>query len=97
MLRRQGGAGYGAFKSARLQKNLSRLQTFFRRFISLPFDDAAAEAYGEIRARLERAGTLIGPNDLCIAAIARTNGMTLVTHNVREFGRVEGLQLEDWE
>jgi len=88
---------YGALKSERPERNLSRLQLFFSRFVSLPFDDAAAEAYGEIRARLERAGTPIGPNDLCIAAIATTNGLTLVSHNSNEFGRVKGLQLQDWE
>ncbi len=64
---------------------------------SLAFDDECAERYAEIRVRLEKAGTLIGPNDLLIAAIARVHGATLVTHNVREFSRVEGLRLEDWE
>ena len=65
--------------------------------LSAPFDDAAAEAYGEIRIGLERAGTPIGPNDLCIAAIAKSNGLTLVSHNSSAFGRVQGLQLDDWE
>ncbi len=88
---------YGAFKSARLTENLDRLRFFFRRFVSLPFDDTAIEAYGDIRARLERAGTLIGPNDLLIAAIALSQSVTLVTNNTREFRRVEGLRLEDWE
>ena len=76
---------YGALKSARPQRNLSRLNPFFSRFASFPFDDAAAAAYGEIRARLERAGTPIGPNDLCIAAIATASGLTLVSHNSDEF------------
>jgi tRNA(fMet)-specific endonuclease VapC len=88
---------YGALKSARPAENLDRLRPFFERFISLPFDDAAAEIYGAIRVRLERAGTPIGPNDLFIAAIALAQGSTLVTHNTREFRRVEGLLLEDWE
>ena len=88
---------FGAFKSARPTENLDRLWPFFRRFRSLPFDDTAAETYGEIRARLERAGRLIGPNDLLIAAIALSQGVTLVTNNTREFSRVEGLRLEDWE
>ena len=65
--------------------------------MSLPFDDLAAEAYGRIRARLEQAGQLIGPNDLLIAAIAVAHQVTLVTHNTREFQRVEGLQIDDWE
>jgi tRNA(fMet)-specific endonuclease VapC len=67
------------------------------RFVSLPFDDLAAEAYGRIRARLEQAGQLIGPNDLLIAAIAVAHQVTLVTHNTREFQCVEGLQIDDWE
>jgi len=88
---------YGAFKSERQERNLARLGHFFSRFVSLPFDDVAAEAYGEIRAHLERAGAPIGPNDLLIAAIARANELTLVTHNTREFQRVEDLKLADWE
>jgi len=87
---------YGAFKSARPMENLDRLRFFFRRFASLPFDDTATETYGDIRARLERAGTPIGPNDLFIAAVALSQGVTLVTNNTREFSRVEGLRLEDW-
>ncbi len=88
---------HGARKSGRPERNLERLRGFFRGFVSLPFDDAAAAAYGEIRLSLERAGTPIGANDLCIAAIAKANELTLVTHNVREFSRVEALPLEDWE
>jgi tRNA(fMet)-specific endonuclease VapC len=63
----------------------------------LPFDDAAAEAYGRLRAELARRGTPIGPNDLMIAAIALAHDLTLVTHNTAEFSRVSGLRLEDWE
>ncbi len=53
--------------------------------------------YGPIRANLERAGKLIGGNDLLIASIALANGLTLVSHNVSEFSRVPGLVVEDWE
>jgi len=63
----------------------------------LPFDDACAERYGIIRSELESAGTPIGPNDLMIAATALAHGATLVTNNVKEFSRVAGLRLEDWE
>lgn len=62
-----------------------------------PFDDAAAQAYGQLRVYLERAGTLIGPYDMQIAAIALVHGLIVVTHNTREFGRVPGLNIEDWE
>jgi len=88
---------YGAMKSANPQKNLAKLQPFVSRFVSFPFDDVAAEVYGRIRADLEKLGTPIGPNDLLIAAISIANDVTLVTHNTREFSRVAGLKLEDWE
>jgi tRNA(fMet)-specific endonuclease VapC len=78
-------------------KTLAAQQAFFAPFVSLPFDDAAAAVYGPIRADLEKAGQLIGPYDLLIAAIALTNHLTLVTHNTREFSRITGLAFEDWE
>ena len=61
------------------------------------FDRDAARIYGSLRADLERAGTMIGPNDLMIASIALAHGLTLVTHNAAEFARVPGLKVEDWE
>lgn len=88
---------YGVMKSQRPGQNLVKLSQFINQFVSLPFDDKAAEAYGQIRAALELAGTPIGPNDLLIAAIAVSNQVTLVSHNSREFSRVAGLQLVDWE
>lgn len=88
---------YGAAKSAKPEKNFEKIRRFEERFISLPFDDFAAEAYGNIRSRLERAGTPIGANDLMIAAIGVATACTVVTHNTREFSRVEGLTIEDWE
>ncbi|QNH57661.1 type II toxin-antitoxin system tRNA(fMet)-specific endonuclease VapC [Limnospira indica] len=88
---------YGSMKSANPEKNL-RLQTeFLSQFISLPFDDVAANLFGIIRSQLEFKGTPIGSYDLQIAAISLAHHLTLVTHNVREFSRVEGLQWEDWE
>ena len=88
---------FGARRSSRVADNLRLLEAFFATVASLPFDDRCAEEYGLLRAELERAGTPIGPNDLLIAATARANGCTLVTHNVREFSRVSGLLYEDWE
>ena len=88
---------YGARHSQRVAENLKLLAHFFAPFVSLPFNDRCAEEYGQIRVELAQAGTLIGPNDLLIAAIARAYNLTLVTHNVEEFGRVNGLRLEDWE
>jgi len=88
---------FGAIKSGRSNENISKLQHFASRFHSFPFDDQAAEKYGVVRSRLEKSGRPIGPNDLLIAAIALANKLTLVTHNIREFERVEGLIIEDWE
>jgi len=88
---------YGARKSNQPERTLARQQLFLNRFTSLPFDDRAAEIYGSVRVQLEARGTPIGPNDLMIAAIAVANGLILVTNNVREFSRVDGLQLDDWE
>ena len=62
----------------------------------LPFGPEAAQAYGEIRHTLQSQGQLIGANDLLIAAHAKTAGLILVTHNTREFSRIEGLKIEDW-
>ena len=73
------------------------LQTFFLPYTSLAFDDGCADTYGRIRFGLQRQGTPIGANDLLIAAIALAHGATLVTANTREFGRVVGLRLENWE
>jgi tRNA(fMet)-specific endonuclease VapC len=87
---------YGARKSAQVEANLERLAAFFEPFVCLAFDDDAAEQYGLLRADLERQGTPIGPNDLMIAAIARTHGLTLVTGNRKEFERVTALTIEHW-
>jgi len=88
---------YGAMKSNNPQITLARQQQFLSLFISLPFDDITALTYGRIRAELGANGTPIGPNDFQIAAIALTHNLTLVTHNTREFNRVNGLVIEDWE
>ena len=88
---------YGASKSQVGEATRLKLELFFSGFRSAPFDDLAAAAYGGIRAELERRGTPIGPNDLMIAAIALASRATLVTHNLREFQRIAGLTLVDWE
>jgi tRNA(fMet)-specific endonuclease VapC len=88
---------YGAMRSNNPTRTLKRQQDFLVSFASLPFDDEAAIICGQIRARLASAGTPIGVCDLLIAAIALTNNLIIVTHNTREFGRVDGLLVEDWE
>ncbi|HWG47092.1 MAG TPA: type II toxin-antitoxin system VapC family toxin [Gemmataceae bacterium] len=88
---------YGALRSRDVANNLTDVRTFVARFSSPDFDAVAAEEYAKIRADLAAKGTPIGPNDLMIAAIALTHGLTLVTHNTTEFSRVNGLTLEDWQ
>jgi tRNA(fMet)-specific endonuclease VapC len=88
---------YSAMRSNNPTRTLERQQNFLGRFVSLPFGDDAALIGGQVRARLASSGTPIGSYDLLIAAIALANDLALVTHNTREFERVDGLQIEDWE
>jgi len=87
----------GAHRSAQQAHNLARVAEFVARFIILPFDTAAAEIAGRHGADLAARGMPIGAHDLQIAAIALAHGLTLVTHNTREFSRVAGLRIDDWE
>jgi tRNA(fMet)-specific endonuclease VapC len=86
---------YGAFRSRRADDNLSRLDAL--RFPIIDFDRDDARQAGVIRAELASRGTPIGPYDVLIAGQAVARDLILVTHNTREFGRVPGLQIEDWE
>jgi len=88
---------YGAAKSQTPEATRRKQNVFLQPYATLPFDDLAADTYGRIRTQLEQAGTPIGPLDMQIAAIALAHGLTLVTHNTREFSRVPRLLLEDWE
>lgn len=88
---------YGGYRSSRSVPTLAVQRQFLSRFRSLPFDDHAADRAAQIRTDLAAKGTPIGHYDLLIAAIALAHSLTLVTHNTREFGRVAGLALEDWE
>jgi len=86
---------YGVSKSGSA-RNQQALEMFLAPLTVLPFDDAAAWAYGTLRAELERRGTPIGPLDTLIAAHALSLNALLVTHNTREFEQVRGLQMADW-
>ena len=87
---------YGVAKSQHQDKNSKALEQFITPLEVVPFDDAAAQAYGSIRATLEKAGTPIGSMDMLIAAHAVALGIPLVTNNTREFERVPGLEVVDW-
>lgn len=88
---------YGARHSQHVTANLELLEKFYAPLESLPFDDISATQYAIIREELARQGKLIGHNDLMIAAIAKAHKLILVTHNIKEFKRVVGLIIEDWE
>lgn len=87
---------HGVEKSQAVEKNRLAMSLFLSPITVLEFDSYAAEEYGRIRAELEKKGTPIGPMDMLIAGHARSKGLVLVTNNVREFERVDGLMLEDW-
>ena len=86
---------FGAYKSQRAADNLRRVEAL--QFEILDFDPEDARRAGEVRAQLASAGTSIGPYDVLIAGQALARSLTLVTHNLREFQRVSGLSVEDWE
>ena len=86
---------YGAFKSTRAALNLAKVDAL--RFAVIDFDKEDARRAGEIRALLAAQGTPIGPYDVLIAGQALARDAILVTRNTREFARVPGLRLENWE
>ena len=87
---------YGVSKSQARERNEIALQTVISGIKVLPFGEKAGKEYGDIRATLEKQGFVIGPNDLLIAAHAKSEELILVTHNTKEFNRVKGLSIEDW-
>ncbi|MCI5165198.1 MAG: tRNA(fMet)-specific endonuclease VapC [Candidatus Electrothrix sp. GM3_4] len=87
---------HGVEKFAKPEHNLRQVEDFTSRLEILEYGRKAAEHYGDIRADLERRGTPIGVNDLHIAGHARSEGLVVVTNNLREFERVAGLRVENW-
>ncbi len=87
---------YGVAKSGHREKNAKALDEFIIPLEVVPFDEAAARAYGDVRADLEKAGTPIGAMDMLIAAHALSLDIPLVTNNTREFARIPSLMLIDW-
>ena len=87
---------HGVEKSQFPARNLNVVEDFLSRLAVLPYPIEAAYHYGSIRTALERNGMTIGVNDLHIAAHARSQGLTLVSNNLREFERVPGLLMDNW-
>lgn len=87
---------YGVEVSPRRHHDEAALNAFLNYIEVLDFPESASSHYAQIRAQLKKSGKTIGANDLFIAAHARSLGLTLVTHNTREFGRVSRLAIEDW-
>jgi tRNA(fMet)-specific endonuclease VapC len=87
---------HGAAKSDRPEHNRREVERFAARLDVLAFDEAAAAHAADIRATLERQGQPIGGYDLLIAGHARSRGLTVITGNLAEFGRIDGLRCEDW-
>ncbi len=88
---------YGAYKSDNPKKTLSGLRDFLSAFRSMELDETIALTAGKIRAELDKKGTPIGPYDILIGAFTRHYDLILVTHNVAEFSRIDGLRIQDWE
>ncbi|OOR98958.1 VapC toxin family PIN domain ribonuclease [Haemophilus paracuniculus] len=87
---------YGAEKSEFPERNLRIIEDFLSRLEILPYTQKAAQHFGLIKAKLAKQGKIIGENDLHIAAHARSEGLIVVTNNLREFERIDGLCLENW-
>ena len=87
---------HGAEKSSDPSRNLAAVEDFCSRLVVLAYGEKAAWHYGSIRAALEKMGMTMGVNDLHIAGHARSEGLTLVSNNLREFERVPGLTLDNW-
>ena len=87
---------FGAENSQNMAKNLVQVDDFLSRLVILDYDSQAASHYGNIYADLTKKGNVISENDMHIAGHARSRGLILVTNNLREFERVEGLRLDNW-
>lgn len=87
---------FGAYKSSNYKKTIEQYNQFINNFNKIGFNENAARIYGRIRSDLEKSGTPIGPNDLVIASIVLAENGVLITHNIKEFSRIENLKIEDW-
>lgn len=87
---------YGVNKNQHRERNLQAILKILSPFRIIDFDSKDGWKYGEIRAELEKKGTIIGGNDLMIAAQASRRNLVVITNNIKEYKRVQGLQVENW-
>lgn len=87
---------YGAEASAAVERNLRDIEGFAARLEILPYDNDAAVHTGQLRAELKKIGRPIGPYDEMIAGHARSQGLVIVTNNIRQFKHAPGVRLENW-
>ena len=87
---------YGAYNSNRVEQNVTVIQRLTLNIALLPFDEAAAQRFGQIKASLKQQGQIILDTDLMIASIALAHDLTLVTNNTKHFSRIADLAIENW-
>lgn len=86
----------GAYKSQKKAENIEKIERFLNPFEIVSFSDLITYTYADIRYETEKTGDLVGPNDLLIAAIVKFHDGILVTNNLKEFNRIDGLKTENW-
>jgi len=87
---------YGAYNSAKVEKNLKVITSFLESFDILEFDARSAAIFAKEKARLKKNGTILADMDLMIASIAIANDLILVSNNTKHFRRIKSLKLENW-
>jgi len=87
---------YGAYNSQKIEKNLITIDSFLKPFDYVEFDEKSAIEYAKIKSNLKKEGKIIGELDMQIAGIAMANDLILITNNVKEFERVNGLKIDNW-
>ena len=88
---------FGAYNSLKLKENLSKVKGFLSKIKILGFDEASGETFGKLKATLRKKGLSIADLDLMIASICILNDGTLITNNIRDFGKIKELRIENWK
>lgn len=87
---------FGAYKSTKVEQKLTAIKAFLETLTTVGFDKRAGEKFAQLKAKLQKQGTLLADMDLMIASICLANGFTLVTNNTKHFKRIENLTIENW-